>query len=128
MNLITFGDGFTSPGKNSVDTGLFEKAGKKRTSIGKASSRKDEKGMAQTKDGSNVKTPKTPLKKRKSNDESYLRISVKDNECGMVHEAIPNLLGKVLSGSKYGVRQTRCKFGLGAKMALIWSKKSTGGM
>ena len=32
----------------------------------------------------------------------------------------------VLSGSKYGVRQTRGKFGLGAKMALIWSKKSTG--
>ena len=32
----------------------------------------------------------------------------------------------MLSGSKYGVRQTRGKFGLGAKMALIWSKKSTG--
>jgi len=44
----------------------------------------------------------------------------------MEHDAIPNLLGRVLSGSKYGVRQTRGKFGLGAKMALIWSKKSTG--
>ena len=55
--------GMASPGKNSVDTGLFEKAGKKRTSIGKASSRKDENGMAQTKDGSNVETPKMPLKK-----------------------------------------------------------------
>jgi len=43
----------------------------------------------------------------------------------MKHEAIPNLFGRVLSGSKYGVRQTRGKFGLGAKMALIWSKKST---
>jgi DNA topoisomerase VI B subunit len=43
----------------------------------------------------------------------------------MKHEAVPNLLGRVLSGSKYGVRQTRGKFGLGAKMALIWSKKST---
>jgi hypothetical protein len=28
----------------------------------------------------------------------------------------------VLSGTKYGVRQTRGKFGLGAKMALLWSK------
>ena len=27
---------------------------------------------------------------------------------------------------RYGVRQTRGKFGLGAKMALIWSKQSTG--
>ncbi len=38
----------------------------------------------------------------------------------------PNLLGRVLSGTKYGVKQTRGKFGLGAKMALIWSKMSTG--
>lgn len=44
----------------------------------------------------------------------------------MKHESIPDMLGRVLSGSKYGVRQTRGKFGLGAKMALIWAKKSTG--
>ncbi|CAB9524732.1 topoisomerase 6 subunit B [Seminavis robusta] len=58
--------------------------------------------------------------------EGYFRIKVRDNGCGMRHDDIPNLLGRVLSGSKYGVRQTRGKFGLGAKMALIWSKKSTG--
>ena len=57
--------------------------------------------------------------------DSY-RVVVKDNGCGMKHENIPNMLGRVLSGSKYGVRQTRGKFGLGAKMALIWSKQSTG--
>ena len=45
---------------------------------------------------------------------------------GMPHKDIPNLLGRVLSGTKYGVKQTRGKFGLGAKMALIWSKMSTG--
>ena len=45
---------------------------------------------------------------------------------GMPHADIPNLLGRVLSGTKYGVKQTRGKFGLGAKMALIWSKMSTG--
>ena len=44
----------------------------------------------------------------------------------MPHEDIPGLLGRVLSGTKYGVKQTRGKFGLGAKMALIWSKLSTG--
>ena len=61
-----------------------------------------------------------------SSSEGYFRIKVRDNGCGMKHEAVPNLLGVVLSGSKYGVRQTRGKFGLGAKMALIWSKKSSG--
>ena len=56
----------------------------------------------------------------------YYRVVVRDNGCGMKHEQIPEMLGRVLSGSKYGVRQTRGKFGLGAKMALIWSKQSTG--
>lgn len=45
---------------------------------------------------------------------------------GMPDKDIPNLLGRVLSGTKYGIQQTRGKFGLGAKMALIWSKMSTG--
>jgi DNA topoisomerase VI subunit B len=58
--------------------------------------------------------------KKKAAQEGYFRIKVRDNGCGMRHEDIPNLLGRVLSGSKYGVRQTRGKFGLGAKMALIW--------
>jgi DNA topoisomerase VI subunit B len=51
---------------------------------------------------------------------------LQDNGVGMPHKDIPNLLGRVLSGTKYGVKQTRGKFGLGAKMALIWSKMSTG--
>ena len=51
---------------------------------------------------------------------------MQDNGTGMPHEDIPSLLGRVLSGTKYGVKQTRGKFGLGAKMALIWSKLSTG--
>ncbi|GAB4814846.1 hypothetical protein N2152v2_001892 [Parachlorella kessleri] len=50
----------------------------------------------------------------------------KDNGSGMAHKDIPEMLGRVLSGTKYGVKQTRGKFGLGAKMALIWSKMSTG--
>ncbi|KAG5398073.1 hypothetical protein IGI04_019887 [Brassica rapa subsp. trilocularis] len=49
-----------------------------------------------------------------------------DNGKGMPHDDIPNMFGRVLSGTKYGLKQTRGKFGLGAKMALIWSKMSTG--
>jgi len=64
--------------------------------------------------------------KRNHKKDAYFLLTVRDNGCGMAHDAIPDLLGRVLSGSKYGVRQTRGKFGLGAKMALIWSKKSTG--
>jgi DNA topoisomerase-6 subunit B len=57
---------------------------------------------------------------------TYFRVTVRDNGCGMQHDDIPNMLGRVLSGTKYGVRQARGKFGLGSKMALIWSKMSTG--
>ncbi|CAK0734996.1 hypothetical protein CVIRNUC_000513 [Coccomyxa viridis] len=56
----------------------------------------------------------------------FYKVTVKDNGIGMPHKDIPSLLGRVLSGTKYGVKQTRGKFGLGAKMALIWSKMSTG--
>jgi len=76
-----------------------------------------EKGSA--KDGAKKPT-------RRAGGDAYFLVTVRDNGCGMAHEAIPDLLGRVLSGSRYGVRQTRGKFGLGAKMALIWSKKSTG--
>jgi DNA topoisomerase VI subunit B len=51
---------------------------------------------------------------------------LQDNGAGMPHGDIPDMLGRVLSGTKYGVCQTRGKFGLGAKMALIWSKMTTG--
>ncbi|GFR50834.1 hypothetical protein Agub_g13107 [Astrephomene gubernaculifera] len=56
----------------------------------------------------------------------FYRVTVKDNGAGMPHRDIPAMLGRVLSGTKYGVKQTRGKFGLGAKMALIWSKMTTG--
>ncbi|KAK2080322.1 hypothetical protein QBZ16_000175 [Prototheca wickerhamii] len=59
-------------------------------------------------------------------DKLFYRVTVKDNGVGLEHSQIPDMLGRVLSGTKYGVAQTRGKFGLGAKMALIWSKMSTG--
>lgn len=58
--------------------------------------------------------------------QAYYRITCKDNGMGMAAEQIPQMLGVVLSSTKYGVKQSRGKFGLGAKMALVWSKKSTG--
>ncbi|CAO2832917.1 unnamed protein product [Amaranthus hypochondriacus] len=57
---------------------------------------------------------------------TFFRVICKDNGKGMPHDDIPNMFGRVLSGTKYGLKQTRGKFGLGAKMALIWSKMSTG--
>ncbi|KAF8057634.1 TOP6B [Scenedesmus sp. PABB004] len=57
---------------------------------------------------------------------NFYTVTVKDNGAGMPHADIPLMLGRVLSGTKYGVKQTRGKFGLGAKMALIWSKMTTG--
>jgi len=99
----------------AVDEGLFQK---KKGASSAASKVKSENAAE---NGAGEKK-----KKGGKSEDAYFMISVRDNGCGMVHEAIPNLLGRVLSGSKYGVRQTRGKFGLGAKMALIWSKKSTG--
>ncbi|KAK4772582.1 hypothetical protein SAY86_014357 [Trapa natans] len=69
----------------------------------------------------------TPTKVLKGRGEtSFYRVTCKDNGRGMPHDDIPNMFGRVLSGTKYGLKQTRGKFGLGAKMALIWSKMSTG--
>jgi DNA topoisomerase VI B subunit len=98
------------------DVELFRESGKKK---GKESS-------ASTADASGSENNDGAKSRKKASQEAYFKIKVKDNGCGMKHEKIPDLLGRVLSGSKYGVRQTRGKFGLGAKMALIWSKKSTG--
>jgi hypothetical protein len=47
-------------------------------------------------------TSASAKKKKKAGpaEEAYFRISVRDNGCGMSHDAILNLLGRVLSGSK----------------------------
>jgi DNA topoisomerase VI B subunit len=65
-------------------------------------------------------------KTKPNSEEAYFRVKCKDNGTGMSHEDIPRMLGVVLSSTKYDLKQTRGKFGLGAKMALVWSKKSTG--
>jgi DNA topoisomerase-6 subunit B len=49
----------------------------------------------------------------------FLRLSVRDNGSGVQCEFIPPLFGRVLTGSNYGARQSRGRFGLGAKMVLL---------
>ena len=55
----------------------------------------------------------------------FYRVVVKDNGCGMKHENIPNMLGHVLSGSSTACARRAASSGW-ARMALIWSKQSTG--
>lgn len=64
--------------------------------------------------------------KRRTGGNEIFRVTVTDNGSGMPHDDVPNMMGRVLAGTKYCVRQARGKFGLGSKMALIWSKMSTG--
>ncbi|KAH7543593.1 hypothetical protein FEM48_Zijuj02G0200300 [Ziziphus jujuba var. spinosa] len=76
--------------------------------------------------GKKVKEPQGTKVIKGRGEASFYRVTCKDNGRGMPHDDIPNMFGRVLSGTKYGLKQTRGKFGLGAKMALIWSKMSTG--
>lgn len=76
--------------------------------------------------GKKVKEHAAPKGIKGRGEASFYRVTCKDNGRGMPHDDIPNMFGRVLSGTKYGLKQTRGKFGLGAKMALIWSKMSTG--
>ncbi|GMI40429.1 hypothetical protein TrCOL_g5938 [Triparma columacea] len=105
--------------------GLKEKKSKKRKLLDGEGAGGDEEEGTTAEPVKEEKEQKGKKRGAKSEDQYYI-VTVKDNGCGMAFEAIPNMLGIVLSGSKYGVRQTRGKFGLGAKMALIWGKKSTG--
>ncbi|XP_059429469.1 DNA topoisomerase 6 subunit B isoform X2 [Corylus avellana] len=76
--------------------------------------------------GKKVKEPPVSKGMKGRAEASFYKVTCKDNGRGMPHDDIPNMFGRVLSGTKYGLKQTRGKFGLGAKMALIWSKMSTG--
>lgn len=113
--------------RERVDLGLFHKAGGGRKKSGggggaaAATDKNDDEFLPDEKQQAAALPPK-----KKERGTSYYRVTCEDNGCGMAHDRIPDMLGRVLSSSKYGVRQTRGKFGLGSKMALIWSKKSTG--
>jgi DNA topoisomerase VI B subunit len=124
--------------QEQIDTELFQKKKRKNKSKTQQETKEkkeeeEEEELEETENGDSKKAQaasNTASKNKNNNtntsNHQYFLITVRDNGCGMSHKAIPDLFGRVLSGSKYGVRQTRGKFGLGAKMALIWSKKSTG--
>ena len=114
-----------SPAKK-VDPNLYVNTTNSTSASSKKGGRKSLEDETTHQDHTDNNNDGDKKKKRRAPQEAYFLLSVKDNGCGMSHHNIPNLLGRVLSGSKYGVRQTRGKFGLGSKMALIWSKKSTG--
>jgi len=63
--------------------------------------------------------------KARKKERTFYRVTVRDNGCGMPHDDIPQMLGRVLSGTKYTLKQARGRFGLGAKMTLIWAKMTT---
>lgn len=67
------------------------------------------------------KTKKTTkqVKKSTTKEVMYYDIQCIDNGSGIPPDQVGDLLGRVLSGSKHGVKQTRGKFGLGAKMVTI---------
>jgi DNA topoisomerase-6 subunit B len=50
---------------------------------------------------------------------------MEDNAGGILPKNIPDAFGRVLVSSKYKLRQTRGLFGLGGKMALIYSQSTT---
>lgn len=61
---------------------------------------------------------------RLENAEFY-ELTVEDNGIGMGWEDIPFLMGKVLTSTKYVLKQQRGRFGLGGKMVIIYSIQET---
>lgn len=57
--------------------------------------------------------------KKESTHQDFIRLTVEDNGMGVPKADVPDLFGRVLTGSNYGARQTRGRFGLGAKMVLL---------
>ncbi|OAP01868.1 TOP6B [Arabidopsis thaliana] len=114
--------------RERVDTQLYddyetEKARGKRLAKEARASEIQAKNLAS---GKKNKEPGVSKVLKARGEASFYKVTCKDNGKGMPHDDIPNMFGRVLSGTKYGLKQTRGKFGLGAKMALIWSKMSTG--
>jgi DNA topoisomerase-6 subunit B len=52
-------------------------------------------------------------------------LTVKDNGKGIKREDIPVLIGKMLTGTKFTVRQSRGTFGLGGSLALLYGQVTT---
>ncbi|KAJ1442994.1 hypothetical protein B484DRAFT_389707, partial [Ochromonadaceae sp. CCMP2298] len=74
-------------------------------------------GKGAEEDEATEEAPKKGKKvEAKDKEQTYYLVKCCDNGCGIHEDNIGDMLGRVLSGSKHGIRQTRGKFGLGAKM------------
>ncbi|HDI46279.1 MAG TPA: DNA topoisomerase VI subunit B [Candidatus Methanomethylia archaeon] len=65
-------------------------------------------------------------KLQSESDFDLLEITVEDNGIGIPPEHVPRAFCSVLYGSKYVNRQSRGVFGLGVKMAVLYSQLTTG--
>ncbi len=59
-------------------------------------------------------------------DKPYYKVTVEDNGIGIQPQHVPYAFGQVLYSSKYRLRQARGRFGLGAKMAILYGQIKTG--
>lgn len=91
-----------------------------RASPGKAQDTMNGAGPADTSAAKKNKDPSYgPLRRQRcmstghtyTRHNRYFRITVRDNGIGMPHNEVPNMLARVLSGSKYGIQQARGRFG-----------------
>ncbi|MET1129229.1 MAG: DNA topoisomerase VI subunit B [Thermoproteota archaeon] len=57
---------------------------------------------------------------------NFYRVTVEDNGIGIDPQHVPYAFGQVLYSSKYRLRQARGRFGLGAKMAILYGQIKTG--
>ncbi|UCE09525.1 MAG: DNA topoisomerase VI subunit B [Candidatus Thorarchaeota archaeon] len=60
-----------------------------------------------------------------SNGPQQYRLTVRDNGTGIPRDSVPKLLGKMLTGTKFSLRQTRGTFGLGGSLALLYGQITT---
>jgi DNA topoisomerase-6 subunit B len=63
---------------------------------------------------------------RSEQNPDYYRVTVEDNGIGIQPQHVPYAFGQVLYSSKYRLRQARGRFGLGAKMAILYGQIRTG--
>ena len=63
---------------------------------------------------------------REPQNPNYYRVTVEDNGIGIQPQHVPYAFGQVLYSSKYRLRQARGRFGLGAKMAILYGQIRTG--
>ncbi|MHA2021118.1 MAG: DNA topoisomerase VI subunit B [Candidatus Thorarchaeota archaeon] len=53
------------------------------------------------------------------------KLTIRDNGSGMPRENVPQLIGRMLTGTKFTLRQSRGTFGLGGSLALLYGQVTT---